>query len=170
MRLFVAAALFAVTTLPAAAQSYYPSPDDEVSAESSGLTIASASDGASHPLPFGTGFQDTMHMLVLIFGPEVSVAFPQECGAGPLVSATIPGQINLIFQDDRFAGWMLSNDAGLSTSTGLGVGSPTDAVGPVAFVDYGMGQEFDAGGIFGLLTEEGRAVEAIWAGTSCIFR
>lgn len=173
MRLLALVALICTLGLPAMAAGHWPGPGDVVTPRVGGLDHVGADGTARDGIPFGTGFQDTMHLLVAIYGYDVSVGFPQECGAGPLVSAHIPGQIDLLFQDDRFVGWMLIGDDAMQMADGLGVRSPLAALstlGPVGYFESGIGTEFDAGEIFGLLTEDGSAVQAIWTGTTCIFR
>jgi len=158
---------------PAHANGHWPGPGDVVAPVKGGLSHAGADGTARDPIAFGTGFQDTMHILVAIFGHDVTIGFPQECGAGPLVSARIPGQIDLMFQDDRLAGWMLIDDTALRMPDGIGVGSPLsalEATGPVETFETGLGTEFAAGDLYGLLTADGTAIEGIWTGTTCIFR
>lgn len=172
--LAVTAALATSTLVsPAAANGHWPGPNDTITAHATGLFHTSP-DGASRVgMPFGSPFHSTMHTLVAVFGPDVTVSFPQECGAGPLVIASFPNQIDLIFQDDRLAGWFLIDDATIQTWTGLQVGSARDALetaGLVSFFESGIGTEFSAGDLFGLMDEDGSGVAAIWSGTTCIFR
>ncbi|MEX3014400.1 hypothetical protein [Gymnodinialimonas hymeniacidonis] len=166
-------ALIATLTLPAAADTYWPSESDIVTPTARGLSVASEDGTARAEIPFGTGFQDTMHGLIGIFGWEVDVTFPQECGAGPMVSADWPRDITLMFENDRFAGWFLGTGDLLSTDSGLWHGAPTSNLttpGGVSFFESGLGTEFDSAGLYGLLTEDGARVEAIWTGVNCIFR
>lgn len=168
-------ALLAATILssPALADTYWPGPGDIVTPHATGLHLNSADGTSRDGLPFGTPFHTTMHTLVAIFGHEVAVGFPQECGEGPLVSAAFQGQIGLMFQEDRLAGWILIDDDALSTATGLHVGSPRSALvaeGPISYFDSGIGTEFGAGDLFGLMSEAGDAVQGIWSGATCIFR
>lgn len=169
------AALLTVLALaqPALADTYWPGPGDIVTPHATGLNLSSADGTSREGMPFGSPFHGTMHTLVSIFGHDVSVAFPQECGEGPLVSVHIPGQINLMYQEDRLAGWMLIDDSALRTTTGLGVGSPRAALaaeGAVDFYESGIGTEFGAGDLFGLISEDGASVQGIWSGATCIFR
>lgn len=176
MRILAAIAL--ATTLvtlaaPAWANNHWPRPDDIVTPHATGLHLSRADGTAQTGLPFGSPFQSTMHTLVSIMGHDVSVGFPQECGEGPMVSVHIPGQIDLMFQEDHLAGWMLINDGTLRTTTGLGIGSPREALaaeGSVGFFESGIGTEFAAGDLFGLMSEDGSSVQAVWSGATCIFR
>lgn len=173
MRIILASLAAAMISAPVLADTYWPSPDDIVTPSATGLHLSGADGTARVDLPFGSPFHSTMHTLVSIFGHDVSIGFPQECGEGPLVSVSIPGQIDLMFQDDRLAGWMLIDDSVLRTPTGLAVGSPSPALtreGAVSFYDSGIGTEFGAGDLFGLMSEDGDTVQAIWSGATCIFR
>lgn len=173
MRTLIPLALAISVTSPAIADTYWPNPTDIVTAHSTGLHVRSADGTTRDGLPFGAPFHSTMHTLVQILGYDVSIGFPQECGEGPLVSVGFPGQINLMFQDDRLAGWMLIDDSTLGTATGLNVGSPRAALaaeGPVSFFASGIGTEFEAGDIFGLMSENEGSVQGIWSGATCIFR
>jgi hypothetical protein len=173
MRILTLTALFCALAAPAQSNGHWPGPGDRVVPHAGGLVHIGA-DGATRPgMPFGTGFQDTMHVLVAIYGPDVRIGFPQECGEGPMVSAHIPGQIDLMFRDDQLAGWMLIDDGRLQLDPALGVGSPLAALaarGPVTTFESGIGTEFALGDLFGLLSEDGATVQAIWTGATCIFR
>lgn len=172
MRLLPAFAALAFA-LPAQANSHWPTPNDILTATPDGLLHETEDGVPRDPIPFGTGFQDVMHVVVAIHGHEVSVGFPAECGAGPMVSADIPGAITLMFQDDQFVGWMLIGDDLLLTRDGLWVGAPRSnlpAAGEVSTFESGIGTEFQAGNYFGLFSEGGDHIQAVWSGTNCIFR
>lgn len=161
MRSVAALLTFLALACPVLADTYWPGPGDIVTPHASGLHLSSADGTARDGMPFGSSFHATMHTLVAILGHDVSVAFPQECGEGPLVSVHIPGQINLMFQADRLAGWMLIDDSSLRIGSGLGVGSPRAALAAEGAVDYfesGIGTEFGAGDLFGLIADDGESV------------
>ncbi|WP_224815790.1 hypothetical protein [Hasllibacter sp. MH4015] len=173
MRLALIAAIAASLALPAAANEHWPQFGDVITPTSTGLLRTTESGIPRDPLPFGTGFQDVMHTMVGVYGHEVVVGFPQECGAGPMVSATLPQSITLMFQDDRFVGWFMGTGDLLATDTGLWPTAPVSnltAHGGVEFFDSGLGTEFAFNDTYGLLTEDGARIDAVWAGTNCIFR
>lgn len=173
MRILSALTLIAAMASTASADTHWPTPTDVVTAHSGGLNVTSADGTSRDSLLFGGPFHTAMHTLVQIFGHDVGIGFPQECGEGPLVSVSFPGQINLMFQEDRLAGWMLIGDSTVRTTTGLSVGSPRAALageGPVSFYESGIGTEFGAGDLFGLLSETGADVQGVWSGATCIFR
>lgn len=175
MRHFLAVLFALATALPAQANGHWPQPTDTIIPTTEGLLRLNAAGVPQAPIGFGAGFQDVMHILIPVFvwDAQYDIAFPTECGAGPMVSAHFPGRIQLMFQNDVLAGWMLINDAGLVTDTGLGVGAPASALsaaGPVSTFESGLGTEFQAGDTFGLLSDDGTRLQGIWAGTTCIFR
>lgn len=173
MRFIAAIALATLIALPAQANGHWPAPGDVVAADARGLTLTNPGGAPRNDMPFGTPFHLTMHTLVSVFGHDVIVGFPQECGEGPLVSAHIPGQIDLMFQNDLLSGWILINDAALRTSSDLGVGSPAAALAREGDIEYfasGIGTEFSAEDYYGLLSEDRGSIQAIWTGTTCIFR
>ncbi len=173
MRLPLTLALIAATALPVHANGHWPQFGDIITPTASGLLHSTEEGVPRDPLPFGSGFQEVMHIMVNVYGHDFEISFPQECGAGPLAIAAIDGQINLTFSNDQLAGWMLIGDDLLTTETGLRVGAPADilpASGEVDFFESGLGTEFSAGDYFGLLTEGLNRVQAVWVGTNCIFR
>ncbi|ABD56279.1 hypothetical protein [Jannaschia sp. CCS1] len=173
MRFLITLLAAATLTAPAQADTHWPGPGDIVTPHATGLHLSSADGTSREGMPFGSPFQAIMHTLVSIFGHEVSVGFPQDCGEGPMVSVDIPGQINLMFQDDRLAGWMLIDESALRTTMGLAVGSARADLameGAVNFFETGIGTEFSAGPLFGLLSDDSETVQGIWSGATCIFR
>ncbi|MEJ6394050.1 hypothetical protein V8J82_12330 [Gymnodinialimonas sp. 2305UL16-5] len=173
MRLLPCLALAILAAGSAAADTYSPRPGDIVTPSPSGLTLSNPDGTTQAQVDFGTGFHTTMQAIVTIFDHNTTISFPEECGAGPMVSADIPGQITLMFQEDRLVGWMLNRGAALITDTGLSIGMSTDtlvATGPVEFFESGLGTEFSRDGTYGVLNETGDRIEAIWSGTNCIFR
>lgn len=168
----------AIAMAPAAAQTTEAGPGDRVTAGAAGLHLTGP-DGSRRDVPFGSPFHSTMHAMVAVFGHEIEIAFPQECGAGPLVSASIPGRIDLTFQDDRLAGWFLGRDDALAVDDsvgpggGLALGAPRAAL-PEAetlwYADSTLGEEFTLGAVAGLMSEDGASVAYLWTGVNCILR
>ena len=82
------------------------------------------------------------------------------------------GDLQLAFQDGRLAGWSLGGARpALRTAEGLTVGSPRSALGEAEIDEEStLGPEFELAGIGGILDQQGRTVEALWAGSTCQFR
>jgi hypothetical protein len=98
-----------------------------------------------------------------------------ECGAGPMDFAAWPDGLTLMFQEGRFVGWS-ADEAGLTTTDGLGVGSTRAqllAVRPAARIEEStLGMEFSVGEMGGLLDGPGpdAKITTLWAGVTCMFR
>ena len=86
-----------------------------------------------------------------------------------------------MLQDGRFVGWSASPQAAdargepLATMAGVGPGRTRrelESAYAARIEETTLGTEFEAGGLSGVL--DGRApdarIDAMWAGTSCVFR
>ena len=147
MRLLLSLTLIIACSVAATAQTYWPSETDIVTPTARGLAITTQTGAPATQIPFGTGFQDSMHQLIGILGWDVDVGFPQECGAGPLVSADWPDAITLMFENDRFAGWFLGAGDRLITDTGLLANAPLSSLtapGTATLYDSTWGQSSKA--------------------------
>jgi len=165
--------VLALLAAPALADSYSPAPGDLVTIGQGGLGLSSADATATAALPFGTGFHDSLRTLTTIMGHDFSVYLPEECPAGPVVVASFPNQIDLIYQQDQLAGWMLRPGSTMATQSGIGLGTPLAGLGSFATLEVmesTLGWEFQAGQISGLLSEREGIVEHLWSGTVCVFR
>jgi hypothetical protein len=158
---------------PLLAEAYWPSTSDTIRADATGLHLTAADGSAGVDLPFGTPFHVAMRTLVAIVGHEVHVAFPGECPEGPLVSVSLPGQIDLNFREDRLEGWFLAAGDAVATTGDLAVGAPRAALetaGTVWRTDSTLGLEFERDGVAGIVSEDGTTVTHLWSGVACIFR
>ena len=81
------------------------------------------------------------------------------------------GDLQLGFQQGKFAGWSLSGTKpALRTAGGLTVGAPRSALGDAPVDEQSsIGPEFDIGGVGGFLDDQNR-VMSLWAGYPCQFR
>lgn len=159
--------------LAVSADSYSPAPGDRVTLGHEGLSLSAPDASAGAPLPFGSPFHASMAALTTVLGHEFSVYLPEECPAGPVVVASFPRTLDLIYQEDRLVGWMLRPGSDLTTQAGVGIGSPVEALGGLVGLevfDSSLGWEFRAGGLSGLLSDAAGSVEHLWSGTVCIFR
>jgi hypothetical protein len=143
-----------------------------------GIMVVMTDNGSTRLLDFGLPKAQTIEIVTRVAGapaPEITNA---ECGAGPMVFVEYPGDLTLLFQDDRFAGWSVGRDGKgkQSTMNGIGVGSTRSqlvaAFTGATIEETTLGQEFTAGGLSGILSGPGAdaTVETMWAGTSCVFR
>lgn len=142
-----------------------------------GLQLVEASSGKTYPIPFGTAENDTVDRVSKARGDLVDKGENSECGAGPIAYANFTGNVSLIFQEGKFAGWSV-NDGGdpkITTMAGIGLGSTRKALEDAyaATVEEStIGTEFAAGELSGLLNGKGpdAKVTDIWAGVTCIAR
>lgn len=152
-------------------------PSLALAVEGEGLRLFNSQTGAASPIPFGADQTQTITAIERLRG-QASKGENPECGAGPVQFASWGDGLSLTFQDGRFAGWGLGLPAAgkLSTASGIGPGSTRQEMeavyADVTVMPSSLGQEFRAGGFFGVL--EGAApaakVTAMWAGVACIAR
>ena len=173
MRPILPAVFTLLLAAPALADTYSPTRGDRVMISQGGLTLANPDATATATLPFGAPFHDSLRLLATVMGHDFSVYLPEECPAGPVVVVSFPGQIDLIYQQDQLAGWMLRPGSDLSTPSGIGLGTPLAGLGSFAtleIMESTLGWEFQAGSVSGLLSDREGIVEHLWSGTVCIFR
>src|SRR3546814_7306132 len=84
-----------------------------------GLTFVTPSGSTRHLL-FGEPADQVVEAVSRALGSQPEHGHNDECGAGPLDMATWPNGLTLVAQDDRFAGWSLSPEAGAGMDDGLG--------------------------------------------------
>ncbi len=97
-----------------------------------------------------------------------------ECGAGPIAYANYTGGLTVNFQNDRLAGWNLTEGAEQVMVAGdVQVGTPRAeaeaASGYAVFEDSTLGEEFTLGSQMGGFIEDD-TVSMLYAGTQCFFR
>lgn len=149
-----------------------------VALDPGGLMIVIADTGSTRMLDFGLPQAQVIEIVTTVAGAPGPVTTNSECGAGPMQFAEFPGGLTLLFQDDKLAGWSvgLGSAGKQSTMSGVGVGSTRSdlvaAYSGVTVSETSLGQEFSAGGLFGILDGPGATakIEVMWAGTSCVFR
>ena len=133
-----------------------------------GILIETPGHGAA--LAFGQTTPDEAAAALAAFGEARRDSNP-ECPAGPLDFMDWDNGLQLIFQDGRLVGWWASDKArGLATAAGLRPGSPRSALGKTRIEDVSIGKVFTIDGVNGVLDDPAAAkVDAMWAGTACIF-
>jgi hypothetical protein len=145
--------------------------------EGEGLRLFNRTTGAATPIAFGRPQDEVLRVLEQLLGPAEH-GENAECGAGPVQFATWPDGLSLTFQNQQFAGWGLGRrTAGRhSTAAGIGPGSTRQAMeavyADVSVMQSSLGEEFSAGGFFGVLDGPGQnaKITDMWAGVACIAR
>jgi len=144
------------------------SPDIRPDAEGIGI------DGKSQRIDFGRTQESTIPAVSKLLGVQPgSVSINLECGAGPTTIVKYP-QIDLLFLDGAFRGWVTSNP-GTIAGNGLSPGVSRTQLnngGYGPFEETTLGVEFASGGIFGLLPDgdANSPIRTLWSGTTCFFR
>lgn len=172
----------AAPAAPAAAPPSGPAPvaagQAAVALDAGGLLIVMKDTGSSRMIDFGLPKTQVVGIVTNVAGAPAAETTNTECGAGPVQFIPYPDGLTLLFQEDRFVGWSIDKDASgkQSTMSGVGVGSTRSdllaAYSGVEISETSLGQEFSAGGLYGVLDGPSAAakIEVMWAGTSCVFR
>ncbi|WP_133479770.1 hypothetical protein [Cognatilysobacter segetis] len=180
---------------PAAPMPTTPSPDAATDASATAAPMSSTvhlalsgdgldlvtDDGRARHLLFDAPAAQAIDAVSHAYGSAPQRGRNEECGAGPLDMATWPGGLTLVMQDDRFVGWGASartaapGTGRLATMAGVGPGSTRrelESAYAVKIEETTLGQEFAAGGLFGVLDGDAPTarIDAMWAGVSCNFR
>lgn len=163
---------------PAADSQPTPAASAPVVLDSGGVRVADAA-GQPVSLRFGMAATEVVAALTRAAGAPGEQGENGECGAGASTYARWPGGLTLWFQDERFGGWAADDRAPgarrPATASGVGIGSTRAALDQaytVAVEQTSLGQEFEAEGIYGVLsgTAPDARITALWSGTTCIFR
>lgn len=126
--------------------------------------------GLGPELRFGAARAQVVGAATSQFGPPTASDRLEECGEGALDFVRFGG-LSLSFQDGRLAGWFVRSPFQHKTAAGLGVGDPRSALGATQVKESTLGEEFStASGVNGILGNGGQEIEALWAGSACLFR
>lgn len=130
-----------------------------------------AGNGLDPGLVFGMPRGEAVAAATAVFGVPSASGHNDECGQGPMDFVSY-NDLQLAFQEDRLVGWSLGGPRpSLRTAGGLGIGAPRSALGQTDIdEESSLGPEFEVDGVGGILDQQGSAVEALWAGSTCQFR
>lgn len=124
---------------------------------------------------FGIPRADAETSVGAALGDALTRDSSSECAAGPIDSTTYRDNLQLTFQEGKFAGWTINGgESPLRTAKGIGIGLPrqsVEAAYPDAIVDESsLGLLFSTGDLVGLFDQDGieGIVTDIWAGTVCL--
>lgn len=149
-----------------------PAPDLMLDLQATGIVVPAQGGAEQLDIPFGSTRAAAEATIASVAGAVESRGANAECGAGPM-QMTEYARLTLNFQDDKFVGWFARAPYVPDMPRADMLADPA-----VALVDGStLGEEFTigtAGGplISGLFADaaETAAVEALWAGTNCLFR
>lgn len=145
-----------------------------------GLTFV-ADTGSTRHVEFGVPAPLAIEAATRTLGAAPTSTRNEECGAGPLDMATWPNGLTLAMQDARLVGWSLhpptrpGDSSSPTTLSGIGLGSTRRELEAAYAAQVGettLGTEFQAGGLYGVLDgpSPDARIDALWAGTGCVFR
>ncbi len=145
--------------------------------EGGGIRFFNPATTAATAIQFGRPQSEVLATLERVRGPT-GKGTNESCEAGPVQYAKWPDGLSLVFQRDRFVGWGLDGRAAgaISTAGGIGPGSTREALDQTyANVEVSkttLGDEFSAGGFFGLLDGPNATskITDMWAGVNCVAR
>ncbi|TIX50289.1 hypothetical protein [Alteraurantiacibacter aquimixticola] len=148
-------------------------PKDMIDLQASGITVPAQDGDETLEVPFGSLREATEATLAGVLGDVLSRQEYEECPGGPLAVTEYAGLSLTFNEDDRFVGWFARAPYTPADSRSAMLA----ADGVMLEEDSTLGEEFTIGDpagpiISGLFAGEGddAAVEALWAGTNCIFR
>lgn len=137
-----------------------------------GLAIVEA--GKAKLVPFGIPRASAELMIGNVQGDQLGKGSSSECGAGTVDYTSYRDDLQLTFQEGKFAGWALNGaKSPLRTAKGIGVGSTRqelDAAYQVIVEDSSLGLLWSNGDLVGTLDIDGidGLVDNMWAGTVCL--
>jgi hypothetical protein len=135
-------------------------------------TYTLAGNGIDPGIRFGMAEAEALAAARAAFGePTGRREHNDECGEGPMDFVAFH-DLHLGFQDGRLVGWSLGGRSPpLRTAGGLAVGAPRSVLG-TAEIDResSLGPEFAVDEVGGILDQDARRIEALWAGSTCQFR
>lgn len=138
-----------------------------------GLRLVNPENGSTRLIPFGGAQAETLAALAAPLGAPSETGTNPECPPGPLDFATFGEATTLYFQDGAFAGWF-TRAGDQSTMNGISPGSTRAELegsgSEVELTETSLGQEFDLGGVYGIMNEDASAVDLLWAGANCFAR
>ena len=147
--------------------------DAALALDGEGLRLVNPETGSTRLIPFGGAQTETLAALAGPLGAPSETGSNAECPPGPLDFATFGEDMTLYFQDGAFAGWF-TRAADQSTMNGIAAGSTRAELegsgSEVEFTETSLGEEFDLGGVYGIMNEDASAVDLLWAGANCFAR
>jgi hypothetical protein len=142
---------------------------------SDGLSLRDPRSGKTQLVRFDIARADAELAIGKAQGTALDKGSSSECGAGTVDYTSYKDDLQLTFQDGKFVGWTVNSaDSPLRTARDIGIGSPRQSLDAaykdVIVEDSSLGLLFGAGGLTGLLDQDGieGIVTNIWAGTVCL--
>lgn len=146
-----------------------------IAVDGQGLRLFDPGTKATAQVAFGRSKTDVLALLARLRGPSEN-GTTEDCG--DLYFANWPDGLNLVFENDLFAGWGLDRRAAgvFASASDIGPGSTRDQLNTahpdVQVENSSVGVEFEAAGFAGVLdgARKNSKITDMWAGTVCIAR
>ncbi|WP_282009187.1 hypothetical protein [Brevundimonas aveniformis] len=152
-----------------------PAPQDSsstiVALDSEGLRLVDETTGSTRLIPFGAPQAETITAITALVGNATETGQMEECGPGPLSFANFPQGLRLWFSQGAFSGW--ESTEALTTLSGISAEATRaelEAAGVSDFTRDTLEDEFDLGGIYGVMEPGGQEVALLHTGDNCFMR
>lgn len=142
-----------------------------IALDSEGLRLVDEATGSTRLLPFGAPQDETLAAVSALAGEPTERGENEECGPGPLSFANFNNGLRLWFSAGGFSGW--ESDGEVTTLDGLSAAAnreELEAAGIAEFTRDTLGDEFEHGGIFGVMEPDGQDVALLHVGDNCFMR
>ena len=153
-----------------------PAADLMLDLQATGIVVPAQGGAEQLDIPFGSARAAAEATIASVAGAVQSRGENAECGAGPM-QMTEYARLTLNFQDNKFVGWFARAPYVPELPRSEMLADPA-----VALVDGStLGEEFTIGAVGGAAgspvisglfadVQDTAVVEALWAGTNCLFR
>lgn len=152
-----------------------PAPQDSsstiIALDAEGLRLVDETTGSTRLIPFGAPQAETTTAIAALVGAAMETGQMDECGPGPLSFANFPQGLRLWFSQGAFSGWESSE--ALTTMSGISAEATRaelEAAGVSGFTRDTLEDEFDLGGIYGVMEPGGQEVALLHTGDNCFMR
>lgn len=153
------------------AQGASDTPIQLIALDPEGLRLVDEATGSTRLVPFGSPEDEVLTTMTAIAGAPIERGEMDECGPGPLTFAEFTNGLRLWFSQTGFSGWESTGE--LTTMDGLSAAAnraELDAAGITDFTRDTLEDEFQAGGIYGMMEPEGQEVALLYVGDNCFMR
>lgn len=148
-----------------------PTVSSIIALDSEGLRLVDETTGSTRLLPFGAPQAEAEAAITAILGQATETGDLEECGPGPLHYANFDQGLQLLFSGGTFSGW--ASRGALTTMNGLSADAnraELQAAGVTAFTRDTLEDEFELGGIYGVMEAGGQEVGLLHVGDNCFMR
>ncbi|MBN8553765.1 MAG: hypothetical protein J0L52_12820 [Caulobacterales bacterium] len=142
-----------------------------VALDSEGLRLVDEATGSTRLIPFGSPKDEVVTTMAAAVGAAIEQGAMDECGPGPLTFTEYINGLRLWFSAGGFSGWESTGE--VTTMDGLSAAAnraELEAAGITEFTRDTLEDEFEAGGVFGMMEPGGQEVALLYVGDNCFMR